>query len=102
MFLTRIGFNSKAVITGDITQIDLPRSTKSGLRHAIEVLEKVPELSFNYFDSKDIVRHPVVAKVVQAYEEWEVQDEIRRKEFAELRKSEREKERSEIEKNLGE
>ena len=96
MFLTRIGFNSKAVITGDITQIDLPRSTKSGLRHAIEVLEKVPELSFNYFDSKDIVRHPVVAKVVQAYEEWEVQDEIRRKEFAELRKSEREKERSEI------
>ena len=102
MFLTRIGFNSKAVITGDITQIDLPRSTKSGLRHAIEVLEKVPELSFNYFDSKDIVRHPVVAKVVQAYEEWEVQDEIRRKELAEFRKAEREKERSEIEKNLGE
>lgn len=102
MFLTRIGFNSKAVITGDITQIDLPRSTKSGLRHAIEVLEKVPELSFNYFDSKDIVRHPVVSKVVQAYEEWEVQDEIRRKELAELRKAEREKERSEIEKNLGE
>ena len=102
MFLTRIGFNSKAVITGDITQIDLPRSTKSGLRHAIEVLEKVPELSFNYFDSKDIVRHPVVAKVVQAYEEWEVQDEIRRKELAEFRKAEREKERLEIEKNLGE
>ena len=102
MFLTRIGFNSKAVITGDITQIDLPRSTKSGLRHAIEVLEKVPELSFNYFDSKDIVRHPVVAKVVQAYEEWEVQDEIRRKELVALRKAEREKERSEIEKNLGE
>jgi len=102
MFLTRIGFNSKAVITGDITQIDLPRSTKSGLRHAIEVLEKVPELSFNYFDSKDIVRHPVVAKVVQAYEAWEVQDEIRRKELAELRKAEREKGRSEIEKNLGE
>ena len=102
MFLTRIGFNSKAVITGDITQIDLPRSTKSGLRHAIEVLEKVPELSFNYFDSRDIVRHPVVAKVVQAYEEWEVQDEIRRKELSELRKAEREKERSEIEKNLGE
>ncbi len=49
MFLTRIGFNSKAVITGDITQIDLPRSQKSGLRHAIEVLESVPELSFNYF-----------------------------------------------------
>ena len=48
MFLTRIGFNSKAVITGDVTQIDLPRSTKSGLRHAMEVLSKVSELSFNY------------------------------------------------------
>lgn len=93
MFLTRIGFNSKAVITGDITQIDLPRSTKSGLRHAIEVLENVPELSFNYFNSKDIVRHPVVAKVVQAYEEWEIKDEIRRKELAELKKKERELEK---------
>ncbi|OOF58321.1 PhoH family protein [Rodentibacter myodis] len=102
MFLTRIGFNSKAVITGDITQIDLPRSTKSGLRHAIEVLESVPELSFNYFDSKDIVRHPVVAKVVQAYEAWEVQDEIRRKEWAEQRKAEREKERSVLAENFGE
>lgn len=102
MFLTRIGFNSKAVITGDITQIDLPRSTKSGLRHAIEVLEKVPELSFNYFDSKDIVRHPVVAKVVQAYEAWEVQDEIRRKELTEQRKAEREQERSILRENLGE
>lgn len=78
MFLTRIGFNSKAVITGDITQIDLPRSQKSGLRHAIEVLETVPELSFNYFDSKDIVRHPVVAKVVQAYDIWDEQEEARR------------------------
>lgn len=102
MFLTRIGFNSKAVITGDITQIDLPRSTKSGLRHAIEVLEKVPELSFNYFDSKDIVRHPVVAKVVQAYEAWEAQDEIRRKALAEQRKAEREQERSILRDNLGE
>lgn len=107
MFLTRIGFNSKAVITGDITQIDLPRSTKSGLRHAIEVLESVPELSFNYFDSKDIVRHPVVAKVVQAYEAWEVQDEIRRQERDALRKLEREqaileKERSVLSENLGE
>lgn len=99
MFLTRIGFNSKAVITGDITQIDLPRSTKSGLRHAIEVLEKVPELSFNYFDSQDIVRHPVVAKVVQAYEEWEVQDELRKQALAQARKAEREK--SAAENSLG-
>ena len=90
MFLTRIGFNSKAVITGDITQIDLPRSQKSGLRHAIDVLCNVPELSFNYFDSKDIVRHPVVAKVVQAYEKWEAEDEIRKQKIAEQRQAERE------------
>ena len=103
MFLTRIGFNSKAVITGDVTQIDLPRSTKSGLRHAMEVLSKVSELSFNYFESKDIVRHPVVAKVVQAYEEWEAQDEIHRQEIAAQRRAEREqKVRSENETNLGE
>ena len=103
MFLTRIGFNSKAVITGDVTQIDLPRSTKSGLRHAMEVLSTVSELSFNYFESKDIVRHPVVAKVVQAYEEWEAQDEIRRQEIAAQRRAEREqKVRSENETNLGE
>ena len=103
MFLTRIGFNSKAVITGDVTQIDLPRSTKSGLRHAMKVLSKVSELSFNYFESKDIVRHPVVAKVVQAYEEWEAQDEIRRQEIAAQRRAEREqKVRSENETNLGE
>ncbi|WP_373817978.1 PhoH family protein [Glaesserella sp.] len=78
MFLTRIGFNSKAVITGDITQVDLPRSQKSGLKHAIEVLGKVTDLSFNYFDSHDIVRHPVVAKIVQAYDMWEAEDELRR------------------------
>ncbi|HDV7203962.1 TPA: PhoH family protein [Mannheimia haemolytica] len=78
MFLTRIGFNSKAVITGDITQVDLPRSQKSGLKHATEVLKEVPELSFNFFDSKDIVRHPVVAKIVQAYDAWEAVDEERK------------------------
>ncbi|HBO38402.1 MAG TPA: nucleoside triphosphate hydrolase [Pasteurellaceae bacterium] len=89
MFLTRIGFNSKAVITGDITQVDLPRSQKSGLRHAIEVLGNVPELSFNYFDSKDIIRHPVVAKVVQAYEAWEAEDETRKQKLAEERRVER-------------
>lgn len=78
MFLTRIGFNSKAVITGDVTQVDLPRSQKSGLKHAMEVLKDVPDLSFNFFDSKDIVRHPVVAKIVQAYDAWEAIDEERR------------------------
>ncbi|WP_245825371.1 PhoH family protein [Pseudocolwellia agarivorans] len=68
MFLTRIGFNAKAVITGDITQVDLPRGQKSGLRHAIEVLEDIPGVSFNFFESKDVVRHPVVARIIEAYE----------------------------------
>ncbi|EEG84150.1 PhoH-like domain protein [Proteus penneri ATCC 35198] len=79
MFLTRIGFNSKAVVTGDITQIDLPRGNKSGLRHAIEVLSDVNDLSFNFFfHSEDVVRHPVVAKIVIAYETWETEDQKRR------------------------
>lgn len=71
MFLTRIGFNSRAVITGDITQIDLPKHQKSGLRHAIEVLSDVDEVSFNFFQAKDVVRHPVVARIVEAYEAHE-------------------------------
>jgi len=71
MFLTRIGFNSKAVITGDITQVDLPRGQRSGLRHAIEVLENIKGVGFNYFQAKDVVRHAVVARVVEAYEKHE-------------------------------
>ena len=71
MFLTRIGFNSRAVITGDITQVDLPRGVKSGLRHAIEVLNDISGVSFNFFQSKDIVRHPVVGRIVDAYEKYE-------------------------------
>lgn len=71
MFLTRIGFNSRAVITGDITQVDLPRGQKSGLRHAIEVLDNIPGVSFNFFMSKDVVRHPVVARIVEAYDKFE-------------------------------
>lgn len=71
MFLTRIGFNSRAVITGDITQVDLPKGQKSGLRHAIEVLQDIRGVSFNFFQSKDVVRHPVVARIVEAYERHE-------------------------------
>ncbi|WP_341503397.1 PhoH family protein [Gallaecimonas sp. GXIMD4217] len=71
MFLTRIGFNSKAVITGDITQVDLPRNVRSGLRHAIEVLKDVDEVSFNFFQAGDVVRHPVVSRIIQAYEAHE-------------------------------
>ncbi|MDF7670758.1 PhoH family protein [Orbaceae bacterium ESL0721] len=79
MFLTRIGFNSKAVITGDITQIDLPHHQKSGLRHAIEVLSDVDDISFNFFQSGDVVRHPVVARIVNAYEKWEEKEQQRKK-----------------------
>ena len=88
MFLTRIGFNSKAVITGDVTQIDLPRNMKSGLRHAIEVLSGVEEISFNFFHSEDVVRHPVVARIVNAYEAWEEADQKRKAEQAAERKRE--------------
>ncbi len=88
MFLTRIGFNSKAVITGDVTQIDLPRNTKSGLRHAIEVLADVEEISFNFFHSEDVVRHPVVARIVNAYEAWEEAEQKRKAALAAERKRE--------------
>jgi len=77
MFLTRIGFNSTAVITGDITQIDLPHHQKSGLRHAIEVLNGVEDgISFSFFVADDVVRHPVVARIVKAYEAFEHKAEI--------------------------
>ncbi|HHR5881648.1 PhoH family protein [Providencia alcalifaciens] len=95
MFLTRIGFNSKAVVTGDITQVDLPRGSKSGLRHAIEVLSNVDDLSFNFFHSEDVVRHPVVAKVVMAYEAWEEQDSKRRQQLKEEKEQQRELEKQE-------
>ncbi|NIP87504.1 MAG: PhoH family protein, partial [Gammaproteobacteria bacterium] len=68
MFLTRIGFDSKAVITGDITQIDLPRGSKSGLAHAIKILEGVQGISVTRFKPQDVVRHPLVQKIVEAYE----------------------------------
>jgi phosphate starvation-inducible PhoH-like protein len=71
MFLTRIGFGSTAVITGDITQVDLPRGTKSGLTHVIDVLKDVPGISFTHFLSKDVVRHPLVQRIVEAYERFE-------------------------------
>ncbi|MBL4630949.1 MAG: PhoH family protein [Paraglaciecola sp.] len=78
MFLTRIGFNSQAVITGDITQVDLPRGVRSGLRHAIEVLKDVNDISFNFFSANDVVRHPVVGRIVMAYEAHEGQQEKER------------------------
>ncbi len=71
MFLTRIGFGSTAVITGDITQIDLPRNTRSGLRHALEVLEGVKGIGSIRFNAKDVVRHPLVQRIVEAYDRYE-------------------------------
>ncbi len=68
MFLTRIGFNSKAIITGDVTQVDLPRGVASGLRHAVEVLAGVDGISFTFFKAKDVVRHALVQRIVQAYD----------------------------------
>jgi phosphate starvation-inducible PhoH-like protein len=68
MFLTRLGFGSKAVVTGDITQVDLPRQQRSGLRHAIEVLHGVEGVAFTFFNAHDVVRHPLVQRIVQAYE----------------------------------
>lgn len=71
MFLTRIGFGSVAVITGDLTQIDLPRNQRSGLRDALEVLRGVQGVSFTFFTARDVVRHPLVARIVEAYEQAE-------------------------------
>jgi len=75
MFLTRIGFGTVAVITGDVTQVDLPRHTKSGLRQAVEVLRDVDGISFTFFTSRDVVRHPLVAKIVRAYEAFDGKEE---------------------------
>jgi phosphate starvation-inducible protein PhoH and related proteins len=74
MFLTRIGFGSIAVVTGDVTQVDLPRQSRSGLRHAAEVLRDVPGISFTWFANEDVVRHPLVQRIVRAYESHEGQD----------------------------
>jgi phosphate starvation-inducible PhoH-like protein len=71
MFLSRIGFSATAVITGDITQIDLPRGQRSGLRHVIDVLRGIDGISFTFFDSGDVVRHPLVARILDAYEAHE-------------------------------
>jgi len=75
MFLTRIGFGSKAVVTGDVTQIDLPKHTASGLRHVMNVLEDVKGISFSFLKSKDVVRHPLVARIVNAYADHESTEE---------------------------
>jgi phosphate starvation-inducible PhoH-like protein len=71
MFLTRMGFGSYAVINGDMTQIDLPKNIESGLSHALKVLDGLEDLGFTIFNSKDVVRHPLVRKIVDAYDKFD-------------------------------
>jgi phosphate starvation-inducible PhoH-like protein len=71
MFLTRIGFGSRAVVTGDITQTDLPEQKTSGLRHSLEILKGLDAIGFTYFTSQDVVRHPLVQSIVEAYDQFE-------------------------------
>ena len=88
MFLTRLGFGSRAVITGDISQVDLPRGTKSGLAQAMEILKDIEEIHITKFDSKDVVRHQLVQKIVEAYDIFDEEQLI----LAEKQKRERIKE----------
>ncbi len=81
MFLTRLGFNSKMVITGDITQIDLPESTRSGLVEALKVLKNVEDIAQNRFSDKDVVRHKLVQDIVKAYESYSTQNQPPKKDF---------------------
>lgn len=74
MFLTRLGFGSTAVVTGDLTQIDLPKHVRSGLRDAVDVLHNVEGVSFTFFESRDVVRHPLVARIVNAYDARDSKD----------------------------
>ena len=88
MFLTRLGFGSRAVITGDITQVDLPRGSKSGLAQAMEILSGIEEIHITKFDSKDVVRHQLVQKIVEAYDVYDEEQVA----LEEKRKFERRKE----------
>ena len=73
MFLTRMGFGSFAIITGDMTQIDLSKNIESGLGHALKVLDGLEDIGFTVFNSKDVVRHPLVRKIVDAYDQFDQQ-----------------------------
>jgi phosphate starvation-inducible PhoH-like protein len=95
MFLTRIGFGSRAVVTGDITQTDLPRGKESGLKQVGRILSGVPGIAFIHFGAEDVVRHPLVQRIVSAYarEEGAERDQGNRREDA--RGEEREEDRKE-------
>jgi len=72
MFLTRIGTGTRAVITGDSTQIDLPRKTESGLLHALKILREIDDLNFTFLHTADVARNPLIKKIIQAYNESEL------------------------------
>ncbi|WP_034327676.1 PhoH family protein [Alkaliphilus transvaalensis] len=86
MFLTRLGAGSKAVVTGDITQVDLPRGKSSGLKHAMEVLKNVEEIGFSHLSDKDVVRHSLVQKIIKAYEINELKQEENNKQNSKNKK----------------
>ena len=89
MFLTRIGFGSKVIVTGDLTQKDLPAAAQSGLEVAVKVLKKVEDIKFCYLTSQDVVRHPLVQKIVKAYDDYEAKLSARQKERSEDRERRR-------------
>ena len=91
MFLTRIGFGSKVIVTGDRTQKDLPRDTVSGLEIALKVLKDVEDISFVYLDNNDVVRHPLVQKIVKAYEDYDKKVEAKKSSKNNYRKESKEK-----------
>jgi phosphate starvation-inducible PhoH-like protein len=74
MFLTRLGEGSRMVVTGDITQVDLPRSRRSGLKEAMKILNHIPEIQMFFFSNHDVVRHPVVQSIIEAYEKNKADD----------------------------
>lgn len=93
MFLTRIGFGSKVIITGDQTQKDLPQGTASGLDVAIKVLKKVDDIGFCYLTSSDVVRHPLVQKIVQAYDDYEAKNQLKERKNVPEKRQQRHRER---------
>ena len=86
MFLTRIGFGSQAIVTGDVTQIDLPEGKKSGLMEAQKILKDIEGIAFCQFTEKDVVRHPLVQKIIKAYEKYDKEQEKKRKDDRALRR----------------
>lgn len=97
MFLTRLGFGSRAVITGDITQVDLPRGHKSGLAQALHILANIKDIHITKFDSKDVVRHQLVQQIVEAYDIFDAEQEIRKQQIKQQKQQERQMKSTEIE-----